>query len=335
MSTNQLDTRLTNISYSSLLTLHRCPREFQIQRMQNKREELTEEEKNSSNSITLTYGTVIGDGIQDLLVGLTYEEVVFKTFLKWNPDIFSIDEKRNKSIWSALFALDIFSNLRKNGFLDEWEVVIYKGKPATELSFRITFPDGFKFRGHVDVVLVNKKTGKLMVLELKTTAMTNVNPALYKHSSQAIGYSIVLDAIAPEASSYQVLYLVLESKTNNFIPFEFPKSYYERARWIRELHSDTELLTYYSQKDLFPMRGESCLRFNRECDYYGVCTLSDDRLFNKANDENQVNSDKTIYDIEISLQDLIDSQSKKELKNVSSNTTAANSVSRIDTDNIL
>lgn len=329
------DQRLTNISYSSSLIFHRCPREYQIYRMQNKRQELTEEEKNSSNSITLNYGTVIGDGIQDILCGLSYQEVIWKTFLKWNPDIFSMDEKRNKSLWSALFALDTFSHLRSTGFLSDWDVVIYKDKPATELSFRITFPTGFKYRGHVDVVLVNRKTKKLLVLELKTTAMTNVNPALYKNSSQAIGYSIVLDAIAPEASSYQVLYLVLESKTNTFVPFEFPKSYYERARWIRELHADTEVITYYAEKDLFPMRGESCVRYNRECDYYGLCTLSDARLFDTTFQDSSKNEDTSEYDIEISLQDLIDSQSKKEITNVPSNPTTADSISSIDTDNLL
>jgi PD-(D/E)XK nuclease superfamily len=312
MSDNEIkkhtEQKIKQLSYSSLLTLHRCPREFQLDK-NTIRQELTEEEINTSSNITLNFGTVMGDGIQELLAGSPLEKVKFNSFLKWNPLLTSEDAKKNKSLWSALFALDTFSHIRESGFLEDWEVVLYKGKPACELSFRIHLPNDYKYRGHVDVVLVNKKTKQLLVLEIKTTGYDQVNPATYKNSAQAIGYSIVLDAIAPELSSYTVLYLIHKTKSNSFMPLEFPKSYSERARWIAELSLDVELLSLYEEKQLYPIHGESCIRYNRECQYYGVCTLSDSRLFTESH-----KNDEHVYDIEITLNDLISSQIKKESK---------------------
>jgi hypothetical protein len=297
--------RIKELSHSSTLTLHRCPREYQLDKSRESKE-LTEEQLQSSNSITLNYGTIVGDGIQALLIGTPLERVKFDSFLKWKPHMMSEDTKRNKSLWSALFALESFEHIRNSGFLEDWEVVSYKNKPACELSFRITLLDGYKYRGHVDVVLMNKITQKLLVLELKTTSMA-VNPATYKNSSQGIGYSIVLDAIAPELSSYSVLYLVFETKHNVFTPLEFPKSYSERARWIMERVADVNMLEYFEEKNFYPIHGESCMRYGRECDYFGVCTLSDDKLFSIGSQK----AEEKEYDIEISLQDLIDSQVRK------------------------
>jgi hypothetical protein len=113
--------------------------------------------------------------------------------------------------------------------------VHYEGKPACELSFAIYLPDGFIYRGFVDAVLRNRKTGAVRVLECKTHSGTTINPATYKNSAQAIGYSIVLDAIFPELSSYDVLYHAYSSKREEYEMIPFEKSYYARALWIREL----------------------------------------------------------------------------------------------------
>jgi len=77
-----------------------------------------------------------------------------------------------------------------------YELVYVDGKPAVELGFRVFCLNEFKVRGFIDLVLRDKRDGKLLVFELKTTRFTNVHPAMYKNSGQALGYSLILDYVS-------------------------------------------------------------------------------------------------------------------------------------------
>lgn len=300
----KIDYRIRQLSYSSLLTLHNCPRKFELYR---KRSTFKAEESDKS-SITFAFGHVVGEGIQLIFEGKSYEEVVWNTFIKWKPDIFKEDEKAKKSIWDALRALDMFFVMRSSGFLSDYELVYYKGKPACELSFSIILPDGFRLRGFVDAVLKHKVTGKVIVLECKTTGFNVLHPAMYKNSSQAIGYSIVLDAIFPDISDYDVLYLVYQTSLRSYETLTFSKSYLQRALWIRELLLDIEVIKMYEEANIYPQRGESCMSFGRECEYFQTCGLSTDYLTKPCT---EAEADKTDYQISITFEQLIDAQLEK------------------------
>jgi hypothetical protein len=202
------DPRLLNLSYSSLLTAHSCPRKFQLDRLGS----VADKSESQSESITFSYGHIIGEGIQMVLEGKSNEEILWKMFLGWKPELFAENPRQNKSLASAIFAVQKFQALQGQGYLQDYELVYYNGKPACELSFLISLPNSYKYRGFVDAVLRNKITGEVVVLECKTSSAVAVNPATYKNSAQAIGYSIVLDAIFPELSSYKVVYLIYSTK---------------------------------------------------------------------------------------------------------------------------
>jgi len=299
----KIDYRIRQLSYSSLLLLHSCPRKFELYKKRSSHK--TEESEKSS--ITFAYGHAIGTGIQEVLIGLPVEKVLMNMFLAWPIDIFSKDEKANKDFWTAIHAIQKFITLREQGFLSDYELVYYEGKPAVELSFCINFPDGFRLRGFVDAVLRNIDTGEIIVLECKTTAM-KLNPGGYKNSAQAIGYSIVLDTIFPELSSYKVLYLVYHSKDQDYTPIPFNKTYLQRALWIRELLLDIDIIKLYEEAEVYPMHGESCLSWGRECEYFQTCTLSTAYLTNNCTAEEE---DKTEYQISIGLEALLESQFNK------------------------
>jgi hypothetical protein len=304
-----VDPRLYNLSYSSLLTAHSCPRKFELERKNS----VTESSESLDESITFSYGHVVGLGIQLALENHPLEEIIWKCFLTWKPELFAENSKQNKSFASAIYAVEKFIALRASGYLQDYSLVIYNDKPACELSFLITLPNGYKYRGFVDAVLRHNLTGEVVVLECKTSSATSVNPATYKNSAQAIGYSIVLDAIFPELSSYRVLYLVYSSKQLQYEQFNFPKSYLQRARWIRELVLDTEILSLYNANDLYPMRGESCFSFMRECKYLGLCQMSTDKLVSPITQEEieKMEIKNEEYQIKITLDDLINSQLSK------------------------
>lgn len=303
------DPRIYNLSYSSLLTLHACPRKFELDKL-GATHDRTED---ISDTVTFSYGHTVGLGIQLVLEGVPWESIVLRCALAWTAPIWADNPKQNKSFATALFAVEKFRTMYSHGYLDGFSLVTYNNLPACELSFLIDLPDGYKYRGFVDAVLQHDETGEVIVLECKTSSATSVNPAKYRNSAQAIGYSIVLDHIFPELSSYRVLYLEFSSKTLEFEQFSFEKSYVQRARWIRELVLDTGAISSYLAENLFPMRGESCFDFYRECKYLGLCQMDTEKLtmpltqvgYEKIN---KANSD---YQIQITLNDLIHTQLKK------------------------
>ena len=190
------------------------PRKFQLYRLRTTHRA----EETAKSTVTFAFGHIVGEAIQLAIEGYSEQDIIFKMFLGWHTDLFAEDPKLAKSFFSAVIALKRFLSLREAGFLKEYELVYYNGKPACELSFSVIFPDGFRLRGFVDAVLRHTDTGKVIVLECKTTGSATVNPATYKNSAQAIGYSIVLDSIFPDLSSYEVLYLIYNTKSESTYP---------------------------------------------------------------------------------------------------------------------
>jgi len=302
---SNIDPRIKRLSYSSLLKLHECPRKLQLYKLQSQSEDV---DLDGFSNITFAFGHIVGEGVQFILDGYSIEETIWKMFLGWHADLFAENEKQKKSFWLAVIAVQKFVALNDAGFLQDYELVYYLDRPAVELSFRITFPDGFTMRGFVDAVLKHRITGEVMILECKTSSSLNLNPATYKNSSQAIGYSVVLDVLFPELSSYNVMYLVYKTKSLEWEALPFTKSYLQRALWIQELLLDIETIKLYENVGVYPMRGESCYSYFRDCEYLNLCTMSTQYLETPYVEEEQKIEE---YQIELSLGDLIDAQIAK------------------------
>lgn len=192
----------------------------------------------------------------------------------------------------------------------------YIEKPAVELEFAVDFQNGFFHFGHIDVVLIHKITKKLAVWEGKTTGFENVDEALYANSSQALGYSVVIDAIAkqlPETngSDYEVLYIVYSSTSREFQLLPFGKSRAQRAEWLQDILLDHANISNYQRLNFYPKRGESCYdgRFRSRCKWFGTCTLQTSSIFPSV----QLKSLESIeqvdsVDFKFTLQELIDAQ---------------------------
>jgi PD-(D/E)XK nuclease superfamily len=301
MTQEIIDSRLKRLSYSSLTTLHSCPRKFELSRCMDTEREST---------VTFAFGHAVGAGVQSLVLGLSMHDTIWNMFLAWDTDLLDEEPKDKKSFWHAIHAIQKFATI-SSVLLAGYEIAMIADKdgeliPAYELSFNITLLDGFIYVGYVDLVLRHIETGQLMVLELKTTKFSNVDEATYKNSAQAIGYSIILDSIVTDhqLSDYKVMYLVYKSTAQEFEPLMFPKSATQRAMWIQQIILDMELIAKYSENNLFPMYGESCFSFFRQCEYFGQCTLSNQYLITPATKP----PDNKTYTINISLADVIDKQ---------------------------
>jgi hypothetical protein len=263
-------------------------------------------------SLTFSFGHAVGEGIQSICEGKSIEQTIFSMFVHWDSDLFADNPKQKKNFWLAVHAVRMFKSMRDSGYMRDYELVYYEDKPAVELGFIIHFPDGYVYRGFVDVVMRNIVTGEVIVLELKTASTYAIAPATYKNSAQAIGYSIVLDAIFPNLSSYRVHYLVYQTMAMEYCDLPFTKTYTQRAQWIQELLLDIETIKLYEQ-NLYPMHGESCRDWNRDCEYLNMCTLSTENLTKPLTPvaAELIYEDHSKYQVSISLLDLIRSQGAK------------------------
>lgn len=312
-----IDPRIKLLSHSSRSTLHKCPRKFQLYRLNATTQDADIPVSNSYDQLTFDFGHAVGLGIQRVLQEWEMDKIILELYLNWNVDPTLRNAKQSKSMAEAILAVQQFQNIVESGYLSEYELLGYvtdsgETKPAIELSFSIHLPGDFYYRGYMDVVLRHKETGEVVVLELKTTSYREVNPAQYKNSGQGLGYSVVLDKIVPGLSSYTVLYLVYSTTKKEYIELPFEKSSLQRALWLNGLLIDCKHIELYEAFAAYSLNGDFCYDFYRECEYLGLCTMSTERLVRpltrKILDEIEK---REVYDFNFEFEDLIQTQLEK------------------------
>jgi hypothetical protein len=301
---------LRTLSYSGVLTLHSCPRKFELSRLQPR-------DGQDDEAGHLNFGTVVGNGIQEYLVSGSLDRAIFRAFADWNDNLESDRGlKHHKTFWHAVYAVQSFVKLRSTQ-LAAYDLVSFNGKPAIELGFSVSLPGGFKYRGKLDALLIHRTKQEYLVLECKTTGMVYVDEANYKNSNQAIGYGVVIDAVASAAkhegavNSYDVLYPVYMTKQSEWAPFKFRKTNTQRALWLQSLLLETWHIQQYSDLGYFPTHGESCLSFNRQCAYYGTCQIANKMLVGDTSLIEPKLDKIGEYPLEFSMEELIAAQLEK------------------------
>lgn len=263
MATNPI-----RLSFSALNSFHTCERKFQLERLL-----VGEMEKEEFPATIL--GHSFGKGVATYLLTQDKGQSLYEAWLAYWPII--EEKKRNQTVAINLLESS-FSHL--DNILQDWEVATFKNKPAVELSFRLNVNEKFYYVGYIDVILKNKFTGTYAVLENKTTALQlfDLSP-LYANSGQALGYSIVLDAIAgEEKSDYGVYYFVGQLGAGNgyqpiIHPLLFNKTLSDRYNWFISLLMDVKRLEEMLEINIFPMRGHNCLQYMRPCRQFSTCQL--------------------------------------------------------------
>lgn len=292
-TTPVIDSRLKLLSHSTITSLHTCPRKCQLTKIYP---EAVREE-----TVHTAFGKMFGEGIQALLSGASLQEAILRGLMQWTLDL--DEEVPDKSVWLAISALEKFSYVAHLTGLADYEVAVFgpDNKLACELSFCIILPDGFYYRGYIDVVLRHKVTGTYLVVDVKTSGAQYSNSAKYINSAQNIGYSIVLDKITGALSQYDVMYYEFLTKSKKFIEHSFVVSSLQRAKWLRDLLIDLRTIKLYSEHDEWPMHGESCASFGSACQFIDVCTMSTHALMGgasyKTGDALQYDTKKDLYKV--------------------------------------
>ena len=304
---NPIHYNLRTLSYSSLLSLHGCPRRFELTRLMP-RDKIRDDDEHGH----LSFGDVVGRGIQEYFISSNRNKAIFTMFINWRDAIDETKaEKSAKTFWHAIHALDKFISF-KEMYLSNYEVAYFQGTPAAELGFKIDFGNGFTYRGFIDLLLIHKTKRTFRVLECKTTGSYNVDEAMYKNSGQALGYGLVVDRIAYDlnlSNEYTVLYPVYLTRSLEWKEFLFPKSDVSRANWLQSILISVGHIQQYSELQFFPMHGQSCFAYNKQCKFFGMCTMSNTTLgLENAKVEKD---DDSKYQFLFTIQELIEAQYKK------------------------
>lgn len=293
------------LSHSSETLLHKCPRKYELYKLGGKID------GEDSNDEHLSFGKIVGDGVQNLLVtGGDMNKAMFQAFMQWDK---IIDDERaegsKKTFWHILYALEKFETVRQMAY-SNYELVSFNEMPAVELGFSIDLGDGFFYRGKIDALLFDKIKRKLKPLECKTTKFNKVHEASYKNSGQGLGYGLIVDIIAKklgidQGNTCEVLYPVYKTGMYEWELFQFQKSHTQRATWIRNLLRDKQHVAEYAVDGYFPMHGENCFDFFRPCPHFGMCEMSTKLLVPSV--KMQVEEEEK-YLFKFSLEELIEAQ---------------------------
>ena len=261
------------LSYSSNQSLNSCPRKFQLNKL------LTVETPREASPSTV-FGSAYGIAVQDYLLNKDKEKALFEAWKSYYPVL--EDDRKHQA---ALYSLLENSFMPLDTLLEEWEVAIFEGKPALELSFSLTNLSevhDIYYVGYLDAVLHNKFTDRYAAIDVKTTGLNllDLDP-IYKNSEQVLGYSIILDKITgKEKATYDTTYLVgqlpnyrnpMESK---FLVNTYTKTFQDRLKWLISLALDVKNLETMIEMDHFPMRGNVCFAYRKACYHFGTCSLS-------------------------------------------------------------
>lgn len=291
------------LATNSHLMLLRCEREFQkIELLQGQEAEGDE----SDSSSILTFGKAWGEGIVEYLITGNLDSAVYAAWLAYCPIL--EDEYKGRQEEFVYNGLRVAKE-KLDRIREEWEVAYFHNKPARELGFRININERYYYESSIDAALVHKRDRYIATMENKHTHhyLEDVTP-MYKNQAQALIYSIVTDKISDTIpASIPLHYFVGQFTKSDGLHkprihhFRWKKTLLDRLNLFVALGMDVERLQRMVDINIFPMRGHSCLRYNRPCQFFGTCQLrANDRP--KTDEYVEKNKSQHVKEVEASVQ---------------------------------
>lgn len=282
-----------SLSFSRMETLHSCPRKFMLRELHERAAE--------SPSIHLAFGSAFGAGMAELWRTNNIERAAVVALSHWDYDDWDNKYARGKSFGECIRSLRLFHANILPQLAEEWELAYIDGKPAIELLFYIRISETYDYQGHIDVILKNKITNQLAVLECKTASKEQTS-SNWQNSEQALGYYYTLQWLAQKLglpAATEVIYLTLEvgkwsdPESNwGFKIFPFMQNEYSEAEFLGGLFSAIHTLDFFIEHKFFPKRGKACNAYGRTCEFFGACDFA--MLTGETKDPTQVGN---VYEV--------------------------------------
>jgi len=270
------------LSYSSLELYHSCPRKFELYKVHPV-------DAPRDTSPALSQGSAVGHGYAAHLMGQGEEQTRFETWLNYYPPL--EDNVRTMAKAQVIVQALIDTPMKPENEDDplDWELAYFNNQPTTELSFCIRLTENMVYVGYLDAVLYSPSTGRYRPLELKTSSLQEQTLEVnFKNSAQGLAYALVLDTILGKPQeTFAIQYRVAQvhrTKELQYRPtihdFYFTKTLVDRLEWLIGLKMEVESIQNSLDLEMFPKRGSSCLAWNRPCQFYGICNLTNKRSSN-------------------------------------------------------
>jgi hypothetical protein len=153
------------------------------------------------------------------------------------------------------------------------------------VRLKLTFDDDteFAYLGRADVILTEPKTGKLIVVDNKTSSnVANQWETQWRTSHQLTGYCVgVSSMIRRRVMDYGVLGLQVPlPKGQEFGGYAFmegQKTTRAVAEWAKWCYSAWQLWDQYENQPFeAPMYTHSCYRYFRGCSFIPICDIAED-----------------------------------------------------------
>lgn len=299
------------LSYSTLGLLHGCERKFQ-------KTKLLHNPNLRDESPATVFGSCMGAAWQLYFVlrsyGHTVQESVdsalFEAFINYWPILEDDRRFQERAYYVMMRSVDFLE-----GQLKEWEIAIFNGKPATELSFNLNIDSKYYFVGAIDLVLRHRVSRRYGVVDVKTTSMNgaDLTPA-YKFSDQTLGYTIVVDKVAgEEVTQYDTVYWVCQLLSRSveslyqpvFHNYVFPKTLKDRFDWFLKVYIDVSHMQSLSALNSYPKRGHHCMAWGKTCLFFNECQFtSSDRPAIYIPDEK-------VYDFTYELNEVLEDHNRR------------------------
>lgn len=294
------------LSDSAFGTLHLCQRKFQLDRLL---ENVDREAQIGRGFLSpeAIRGQAYGAGVQAYMLTGDMDAALFEAWQNYWP----MEENPPKTFEGRVLNNLVQSKEAMDQLRRQYQVAVFDGQPALELSFRLNLDADWYYVGYIDVVLQDKQTGEYGVLEVKSTYSTlqDLRP-MYQYSGQALGYSIVLDQIAgSNQTTFSTPYFVCREHTKDFVPdiyiFPFARTLLDRFKWFLTLGMDLQTLNRMKELNHFPQRHEGCISYGRVCPHFGLCGLT-------ASDRPRaIPVDRNVYQFEYDLSTVIEDHVKR------------------------
>ena len=264
------------LSYSRFNTLHSCPRKFQLKELR--------QHKTPFESVDCSYGTAFGAGVQELFRSGSIDRALVAALAAWDYQEFEDmwGKKHDKSFWMCIESLEVFSQHQFLSLFSEYELATIAGKQGIELFVYIAVGESYSYQVHIDLVLANRESGALAVAEIKTSGMAQ-QEANWGNSEQTLGYYAIIETLSRRYDlpmEPRVYYITqttgkLQDAYSNrgFNVFCYEKDIGHSASFVQNLLTNIAVIEVYIDGNHFPKRGNSCVAYQRPCEFYGTCDM--------------------------------------------------------------
>ena len=263
------------LSYSYLSEFNSCPRKFELRA---KGDAFSRE---GGKSIDTAFGSAFGAAIAYVLANMNVEpkarllEANLIAFANWHVGLFEEITSSRKSFGSCLHAIQKFNYTYANVLAKDYEIADINGESSIEYGIGLLLGSSdmnpFLYKGNIDLVLRDKKTGELVVVDLKTSSKDlETLGYMYGKRSQVAMYASIL-AAALGQSTARLAYIAWNPKEEELYLLPFTMTADDMAYEIESLHARAQVITLYETLARFPHNGDACLAYGRPCKFWGTC----------------------------------------------------------------